>query len=111
MKETMQCPKCGKGNLIKAGHALEPGKGRVQQYRCKDCGRSTTKPLIQYRDDKGHFIPNLYDKDKIPCSKEEWAEEHGTSPKQQHRTYSSTARNAASVLHAEANHLRKEIGH
>jgi uncharacterized Zn finger protein len=57
MKETMQCPKCGKGNLIKAGHALEPGKGRVQQYRCKDCGRSTTKPLIQHRDDKGHFIP------------------------------------------------------
>jgi hypothetical protein len=37
--------------------------------------------------------------------------DYGTSPKQQHRTYSSTARNAASVLHAEANHLRKEIGH
>ena len=58
MNKTMQCPHCGKGNLIKGGHALKPGVGQVQQYRCKDCGRSTTKPLVQYRNDRGQFIPS-----------------------------------------------------
>ena len=39
----MHCPKCGSDNIIKGGFQYKAGKGKVQQYVCKDCGRRTTK--------------------------------------------------------------------
>jgi len=57
MTSTLKCPHCGKYNsIVKAGHQLKSGIGQIQQYRCKNCGKSTTKPIEQHRDDKGHFI-------------------------------------------------------
>ena len=54
-----KCPHCGRYNtLIRAGHQLRAGVGQVQQWKCKGrgCGRTTTKPIEQYRNDKGRFI-------------------------------------------------------
>jgi transposase-like protein len=56
MQTTLKCPHCGKYAIIKAGHALKSGVGEVQQYRCKKCGRTTTKPIEVPKDDKGRFI-------------------------------------------------------
>jgi uncharacterized Zn finger protein len=57
MQTTLKCPHCGKYDLIKAGHQRRAGIGKVQQWACNSCGRTTTKPITLYRDDKGHFIP------------------------------------------------------
>ena len=62
MQTTLKCPHCGRYNtLIKAGHQLRAGIGYVQQWKCQGqgCGRTTTKPIEQYRNDKGRFITTV----------------------------------------------------
>jgi predicted RNA-binding Zn-ribbon protein involved in translation (DUF1610 family) len=57
MQTTLKCPHCGKMNTItKAGHQRRAGKGMIQQYGCKSCGRTTTQPIIVPRNDNGRFI-------------------------------------------------------
>jgi transposase-like protein len=61
MQDILRCPHCNQAKLIKAGHQLKSGIGQVQQYRCKadGCGRTTTSPIYDHRDDKGRFTsPN-----------------------------------------------------
>jgi len=38
------CPECWSGMLIKVGHVWS-GKKLRQEYRCKNCGRLTIKPI------------------------------------------------------------------
>ena len=41
---TIHCPECHGTNLVKQG-VIWSGRTEVQQYRCKDCGRNTVKPV------------------------------------------------------------------
>lgn len=55
--QMLKCPHCGKYNTIrKAGHQDRSGVGQIQQYRCRNCGKSTTKPIAVPKDDRGRFI-------------------------------------------------------
>jgi len=47
----LSCPECGRTNLIKQG-VIWSGRIKVQQYRCKDCGRNTIHPIEQTEDEK-----------------------------------------------------------
>ena len=63
------CPKCKSANIVRAGKALRRG-GKVQSYKCSDCGHAFTEDkrvvptIIQERVvqkhkkliDKGHSL-------------------------------------------------------
>ena len=60
LMQMLKCPHCGKYNTLrKAGHQDSARTGhQIQQYRCKACCKSTTKPVEVSKDDKGRFISN-----------------------------------------------------
>ena len=44
MNKKLICPECGSNELIKQG-VIWSGRNKVQQYRCKNCGRNTIRPM------------------------------------------------------------------
>ena len=44
MKKQWICPECGSGELVKQG-VIWSGRSKVQQWRCKSCGRNTIHPV------------------------------------------------------------------
>jgi len=44
MEMELLCPECLSYRLIKVGHCWS-GKKLRQEYRCKNCGRLTIKPI------------------------------------------------------------------
>jgi transposase-like protein len=44
MKQQLACPECQSTNLVKQG-VIWSGRVKVQQYRCKNCGRNTIHPV------------------------------------------------------------------
>lgn len=60
-ENNLSCPECKSAKLIRFGkvfRTMSSGKrDKVQQYRCTDCGKITTKPIVMPpRDSKGKFI-------------------------------------------------------
>lgn len=37
------CPECGSNDIVKQG-VIWSGRSKVQQWRCKSCGRNTIHP-------------------------------------------------------------------
>ena len=67
MNETLKCPHCGKVNkLTKAGKTRKSGLGMIQQWGCKSCGRTTTKPIIVLRDTRGKFKKEKANESTLP---------------------------------------------
>ena len=44
MKKRLICLECGSDELVKQG-MIWSGRSKVQQWRCKSCGRNTIKPV------------------------------------------------------------------
>ena len=44
MKSKLNCPECGSNELVKQG-VIWSGRSKVQQWRCKSCGRNTIHPV------------------------------------------------------------------
>lgn len=43
--QNITCPQCERQNISKAGFALRKG-GKVQSYKCRDCGHVFTKKKL-----------------------------------------------------------------
>lgn len=55
METILACPECGSTEIIKQG-LVWSGRSKLQQWRCKHCGRNTVRPLVI---DKSEAEPEL----------------------------------------------------
>lgn len=44
MNKKIICPECSSNDLVKQG-VIWSGRSKVQQWRCKSCGRNTIHPV------------------------------------------------------------------
>jgi len=47
--EMMKCPFCGSDKMVKHGHGTTAGFKVAQRWQCKECKRSTTRPIKEGR--------------------------------------------------------------
>ena len=49
MKQTIKCVHCKKSNYVKIGFRTTENRGKIQRYKCKDCGKKFTNDEGFYR--------------------------------------------------------------